>query len=439
MVILMEKYDVSFLKSYINLKNISYVKLSKKTEIPYYIISHLEQFTVTENQLKELLKVFKVSTYEELKELVSNDKKEYTENIDEDIIELYDITFLKSYLVSQKITMTTLSKKSNISTTVLIDRLNGKRKMNRTNLEKILKALNVSSYKELRNLAKTNGINTGKGYYHDNYFYDISFLKPYIELKGFTIKDIAKKLDVSFQGLGHSINGKKKISKRTLDKLLKLFNVSTYEELKELVSTDKTSSVMNLSDELIELKEENTIRDITFLKTYFKMTKEKMTDFTKNIDTTYANFNNAINGKYQANEQIISELLKSFNVDSLNELKEMVSLLKMRYSTEILLIKPNNELLKNNLYNRKIDNREVDLIKLLELLKKYNISKEEYNVVYLLFNYDNNFSINEISKITNIDIDKVLRIYSDCIQIYLETYYDAYEYDKKYLSKNKEG
>lgn len=425
-----ELYDISFLKDYIDLKQIKQSSLVKATGISRQLISkYLKgEYKVKYNTLEKILKVFNVSTYEELKQLAETDKCVTKESID--VASNYDLSFLKEYFKKHNISSVKILKLTSVSDNVSYN--TNLINVSDEKLREFLKLFKVSTYEELKQLVEDD-VDPITRCNEDIYIsYDISFLKEYLDKNKLTISSFADAIDSYESGASYILSGKKTISYKKLQRILKVFNVSTYNELKELVSNNqKIEDNSILKTRKIRYYEEG--KDYSFLKDYFEIMNLTQKDFSNKIQCGRSNFSGVLNGKRKIGKISESKILNEFNLESKEELELLVKLLKLRQNSEVLNIDTDSNLLRNTYSNIRLNNEDVDLVKLLEVLEKYQITEEEYNIIYLLFNYDRKYTPNEISKILNIDISIVFKIYSDCIQIYLENIYTGYDYDKKYI------
>ena len=247
--------------------------------------------------------------------------------------------------------------------------------------------------------------------------YDISFLKPFLKSNGISQKSIADKMNVSLTKLNDYLNGRK-INDSKMILLLEIFNVKSYEELKEMVENST-------------YYEHNY--DISFLKEYFKEKSISQTEFADKLGITRSIISNYLNGYILATEKNMVKILNFFKVSSYEELKEMVEKEKKKSdikSREKLEEKKSLNFNRANIYTEDssfynhnykdsvLKKAGIDLNKLIKYLNSYDVSVDTYKVVTMIFNDIKDYNISEISDATNFTIPEILNIYETCLQIY---------------------
>ncbi len=213
----------------------------------------------------------------------------------------------------------------------------------------------IKNYKNKKRRKKNN---------NSNVKYDISFLNK----KNISKKKLADAISVNYTTLNSYLYGKTKAPKKVLDKILKLFNVKTYEELKQGVIDDTLvvpQELLNKVSKNIYLDSKDSIKDIS---------------------------------EYIYNENELPEILKIINIDILLNLLDKSSITVNEYMIIILIFGG----LQNN--NRRIYYKIDSVYKLLHIEKEYVVDLYKkclklYNESLIhISNEDNKVLINELNK-----------------------------------------
>ena len=404
----MEFYDISFLKNYLKQKGISQTAVANYLKISRQYMSILLNGQQSANQNHLNINV------------------------------RYDISPLKKYISKYNISIKKLSNYFNVSYNVFDGYLNGKNKCDTSIIYKLLSLFKVKTYAELINLISNS--ETPNLLSSDLlYSYDISFLKDYFDNNNIQYKDFFILIGTDYQTCIHLLTGIRKISYNNplLYKIYECFEVDTYDELKESVNNNI------VPDKIKNFVNEDKV-NINFLKDYLKLNNMCIRNFAKQVDINYSSMSAYLNRNISIPKERLDKILKYFNVEYNNELEEYCyingkkkyELINLMIITEILSNKIDNNLLEKYLYNTKI-NIDIDLNILLDIVKDYRLKDNYMEVILLIFNKKYNFSIYEISSITQVSCEKVTKILRDSIKLYIEKYYEDYtnEEDLKILIK----
>ena len=393
-------YDISFLKSYLKKNGISQKNLIISLNISqsYFCEMINGKKRLTQKQLIKILKFFNVKSYDELQELVKNDQNKMSEEIKK-YKKRYDISFLKKYLKQKNISQTAISNHLNVSRQYVSALLFGQELITQKHLDKLLELFNVKSYDELQELVKSDSTDSIENLCvdHDIIKYDISFLKNYLKKNNISIPKLSNYLDIPYRQFLDDLKGKYKCDNNVINKLLGLFKVKNYDELKQLI-TYETSNL--LIDDLLHSY------DISFLKDYFYNNNIKYMNFCIMMGLDYRVCMNLLNGlrKLSCNNPFLYKLYDCFNVKSYTELKMMV----------------NNNIVPTKL--KEIGNKDVYDITCIKDYLEYNnisqsklvkdtglnystinstlngrihLSNEKLNIIYKYFNVNNNSELEE--------------------------------------------
>lgn len=425
-------YDISFLKDYIKQKSISQRKFAKYLNMSVQYCSLLlnGQKLANQNHIDILLDLFNVKTYNELKKLVENDKNNLIEKLNinaED--KRYDISFLNDYINNNRISKVKLSNYLNISYDTLRFYLEGKNKCDVSIINKLLEMFEVETYEELKN--KINQLNVSDINLIKSY--DISFLKDYFDNNNIKYIEFAHLINCNYQILLHFLSNVRRISvdNAILNKIYDCFEVKTYEELVEVVNKNIVPN---------KLKNISLTDDLSYLKEYLKLNKVSQRTFAYLLNINYTSFNSYVKGTRIISNQNLEKIYNYFGVKNVDELKDYCyingirkqELLELLMKSEILINIKNN-LLKQYLYSLPI-NVNINVEDILQIVKEY--TQDKYvDIITLLFN--NNYSINEISLITETNPEDICKIFRDSIKLYIDNFYiNCKLEDLKILKKN---
>ena len=205
--------------------------------------------------------------------------------------------------------------------------------------------------------------------------------------------------------------------------LLDEYNVSKLSELKIMFEklnlenrkqriiernyADKKENNNIIENTIIETKPEEIINDehinliIDYVNNYLKTTNMSINEFAKRLKMKKPDIISYLNKNNQS--KFISEkILEYFNFVSINELKNRLKSLNKNNKQIIQKINVNqlNELM-------------------VDLLKQNQIQSIDYRIFWLLFKENKiNYSKEEIAKFFNVELNKVLEVYNNCLSLY---------------------
>ena len=229
-----KKYNISFMRDYLNVKGVTIEKFAKYLGISrahiYRVLNG--EYLINSNYLNKILELFKVGSYEQLQELVRNDLKRIkTDDIDMDN--------LRQFLKDNKISNLVFANYLGIKKAHVYRLLNGGLKLNPLYKNKI--NILFDSEELIEELANESSKN--RKHSIGSEIYDISFLHDYLKEKKISQNSIAKILGISRQYMAVLLNGQETINEDKLNIILKFFNVDSYEELQELVSINEEQKI----------------------------------------------------------------------------------------------------------------------------------------------------------------------------------------------------
>lgn len=249
----------------------------------------------------------------------------------------YDISFLKNYLLFNNVNIRAFAENVGIYYTSLYKSLNGKRPIVKNTLDKILHFFNLSSYDELREKVDyelSNNIKTSydfktKSKTEKFVEHDLRFLKEYLRYSGISHSYLCKMTNISLKTLNDYLNKECTKSLGNINKILKFFDVETYEELKEKIKTE-----LPKKEEIYEKSKRHNIStyrkvvgaiyDIGFLKEYFEKFNINLTDFSKKINVDVATVSKYFNSKKKLSIGKLKVFLNVFNCRDYEELKNKI-------------------------------------------------------------------------------------------------------------------
>ena len=214
-------------------------------DIPLFILENT--FNKVKNDDDEISLIF--NFYRQMDQYLINEIK--SDNIDAQIKIIDNNFYLKRMIVKNpkyNINKETIDTIYEDAIELLKERYDSKKLLN-NNIIYNMQYIIVS-----RNLQKNE----------DDYNYDISFLKKYLVLYGIEYKDYADLLDCDLITFNLLLDGKKKLSRRYMCLLCHLFNVNSYDELKDLIK-DKIDFYI-YKEELIKKHRENKKLKLEFKK-----------------------------------------------------------------------------------------------------------------------------------------------------------------------------
>ncbi len=222
----------------------------------------------------------------------------------------YDISFIDGFLNKNKITKKSLSDAISITCAKLYYAL--KNGSDLALLESLLNLFNVESYEEFKIGATENALVIPECLF-PKVKYDISCLGPYLLKYKIAIKAVANNISVPPTTVGCNIyNG---ATESFLNKILKLFNVKTYEELKQGVLED----TLVIPDELLKANKVGRLRN------------------SINIDIIKKEDNLVDHNKYIYSEDEIPNILKIIDIDKMLSLIDESSISDLDFSIIMLI------------------------------------------------------------------------------------------------------
>lgn len=276
----------NYLKRYISIKGIKIVDIATITGISTSQISKTfnEKYITDEKYLKEILRALNIKNYDELKKKSGDSKK--------------IIKYLKQYMKKEKITLEEFAKGININCSYLCGMLNGRYNFNEIYINKILEYLNIDNLNELKYLA-----NIPK-----NFKEFTKYLRMYIKIKKISLEELANGICINYTYLISMLNGKYVLKEQYMNDILEFLNVKSFDEMKNIVDNfipDKSNDINFLNDYL----------------SYLSIDQKELSDY---IGCSRAILNYALNGRQTLNDNMMSKLLEYFNVEGINELKDIV-------------------------------------------------------------------------------------------------------------------
>ena len=142
----------------------------------------------------------------------------------------------------------------------------------------------------------------------DNKKYDISFLKSYLNIKGISVNNLAKSLDINRSYAYKLLNGNMFANSKQLVKVLVLLNVRTYEELIMLVEKNK--------NEYYTATIENNI-DLNQLKSFLIKNRISNVRFAEYLGIKKAHLYRIFNGKIEIKPKYLNKIFILLDSDEL--------------------------------------------------------------------------------------------------------------------------
>lgn len=331
----------------------------------------------------------------------------------------YDISFLNDYIIQNRINITNFAKVLDINCSNFRAFLIGKGKIDISGLIKLLNLFNIRSYEELKTKALNYELDVPDILFCG--LYDITFLRKSIDNNKIDVRLLNEKLEIKQQRLTDYLGGKNRASKEVLDKLLEIFNVKDYKELKE----KSINNTLEIPESLCNIK-----YDITFLNDYIKHNGISARKLATELSITLSSLRNYLLGRSKTPKKVLDKILEIFNEKDYDEFARKVNKNELQIP-ECLI---------------KIDNKIYDIQKcvnveaLLKLIDIESISKQDYFIILLLFGGMDNkyYSVENISVFLKIDKKHVLSILKKCSKIYANVFNDELEESKiKLLQNNK--
>ena len=276
---------ISYLRLYIKNKNITLKDISDGINVNYSYISCMLNgvYTLNEKYIIKILEFLHLKSYDELKKIVDNfvDPEEF-------------INYLKLYMKNKNITLKDISDGININYTYISGMLSGIYTLNEEYINKILEFLNLKNYDELKKMVD-NSVDPEEF---------IIYLKLYIKNKNITLKDISDGINISYSYFSSILNGRRTLTGKYINKILKFLNLKNYDELKKKNNDSK------------KIKE-----FVKYLKQYMKKEKITLEELANGINISCSYICGMLNGRYTLNEKYINKILEYLNIYNLNKLK----------------------------------------------------------------------------------------------------------------------
>lgn len=292
---------------------------------------------------------------------------------------LYDIKFLKQYFKYNNVNIKLISQMIGIDSSALYKSLNNGRKINKNNLNKILKFFGCENYKELKEKVEhemKNNIKLSPFLSEKNIKqYDLSFLKDYLEYSKISLRCFSRMTNISAYTLNNYINGEYCYSKVIVNKIFEYFNVKTFDEIHEKIEELKQNKCK-------ELPNNKAIYNMSFLKEYILKFNMQLSDISIHLDINKTLFSKYINGKRLVTNDTLQKFLDLFDSKSYDDLKN-----KIKYSIE-----NNKQIILNE--KKHTQPKEYDISFLKEYLTLFKIRKSVFSKqtnisIYKLNNYLN--------------------------------------------------
>lgn len=339
-----KKYDITFMNKYIENKNMTKTKLAKILNLSCAtVIKVLKgERLLKEEELELLLKHFNKESYLELKEffikMTDEELKKSKVKSKRETNKIYDISFFYNYIKSKNITKNELLLILNVSDATLYKMIKGDRLLSKSELELLLKYFNKGSYLELKEFIREKNGWTKVSTNEYEKTYSLKFFDMYLSNNGILLKQFSDTMNIRQEDLFNYIKKGKFASEKTLKLFLDKFEVSTYEELKEKVSSMITTSTKKLTLHLDDRVSKSTTTrlnneyyNISFLKSYVKDKKIKLVDLANYLKISSSALSNYLNGKSEINVEHINKLCKYFKVETIDELEEIVKIANSKY------------------------------------------------------------------------------------------------------------
>ena len=399
--------DLSFLKDYLLLKKISYNKLSKELNVSSsYLRNCVNNRTkMKKNIFNGLLNVLSFSSYEELKE-------EAIRFINEQMDKSPDLTFLKGFLLKENVSVASFAKELNIPITSFKNAVTKGIKLNNDYLDSILYFFDVKSINELKEKVVNNDKNIKEKIIElKRYRVEDDDLKQRIKDNNIKYTDIARRVSLSRNSISCYVNNKylmsykmyKKISEE-VDNIIKeendKCNISSFGEVMKINNISQRDLFVSLDMSSYELK-----RLLSGSKLTSKEEKEKI--YYALCDLLYIRYL-----EVEKKNLLCSKLILESLIDTDNKVKDYIT---------------------NNKFNSSIVNYNL----LFRILKKYDLSPVDKEIIFLFFVSD--YSINEIKLVTKHNDDYIIKLISDAYQLYIELYYKEYSHNLKLIRRKKYG
>lgn len=394
-----EEFDITFLK---RLNGINVEIISKATDIPastLYGYINLNK-KVPGYNFARILEYFNVKNYDELKEL-SEKRRFVTEVLKrkpkiETSTNKFDISILKAYLLKNNVMLVKLQILLSMNKEKLTKCLTGEELVTDDIMNEIYKLFEVNGYDELVTRIRENTLKIPSRLKPE--CYDISFLNKFITLNDIDKTKLADTLEINKMMLSDYLNGKKAAQVKLVDKLIDIFGLLNFYDLK----VNANNNTLNIPIYLLKSEKENIPAKNSSTK------KEENKEIINNPE------------KINKTEEPKKEI-KNDKIEVVNEQKTKTNAIA---SSTV-----------NNVYTNNTIPNILNMIKIDELLKlivKENISNSDYMIVLLLFGgvEDQYFKISSISKFLHINEEYINNIYTKCLELYKNKLNDELKKEK---------
>ena len=394
-----EEFDITFLK---RLNGINIEIISKATDIPastLYGYINLNK-KVPGYNFARILEYFNVKNYDELKEL-SEKRRFVTEVLKrkpkiETSTNKFDISILKAYLLKNNVILVKLQILLSMNKEKLTKCLKGEELVTDDIMNEIYKLFEVNGYDELVTRIRENTLKIPARLKPE--CYDISFLNKFITLNNIDKTKLADTLEINKMMLNDYLNGKKAAQVKLVDKLIDIFGLLNFYDLK----VKANNNTLNIPIYLLKSEKENIPAKNSSTK------KEENKEIINNPE------------KINKTEEPKKEI-KDDKIEIVNEQKTKTNAIA---SSTV-----------NNVYTTNTIPNILNMIKIDELLKligKENISNSDYLIILLLFGgvEGQYFKISSISKFLHINEEYINNIYTKCLELYKNKLNDELKKEK---------
>lgn len=324
---------------------------------------------------------------------------------------MYNISFLLDYIKLSHLTKEELSKIINVDILSIDNYLNGELLIDKTMLIKLLDYFNIDSFARFKScIVRITNSEKRK-------IYDLSFLGKYMAENKITIIDLSKLTHISSDNISKISKGKIKANDEQLNKILKFFNVSSKEELEELVKCNIIPDSIRKISSLY--KHKNNVNDIY--------------NISKNLDE----YNSLKEEASKIDEIRMITVINKINLSEFDRrLAFMLFFSKYDYDKRLEKISKIFGVNKEYIIKIKkycIDEYEIDNInydRMEYVISNIGMDEKDEKIACLLFLAKNSkYTDYAIASLTNVSYEYVLNIKKICLdQYYLCT--PVYKYKR---------
>lgn len=263
----------------------------------------------------------------------------------------------------------------------------------------------------------------------DKKVYNIRFLEPYLANNGITIKAFSDFTGINSSDAFNYIKLGKDVRKTDAIKISLKFGCSIEELKKDTNLNKKLKELFKPSTESSVVKEEKQKKNIDI--SFLKVSKEERIQLIRALGANKDSFDYWISGYKKMPYYYLEKLLKYYGVSSLKELQK-----KFKDNIDEPVKEENSRIIENNIFE---GSSFVNINTLNTLLETFNISEKYYNTVQILFSEDcKGYSLDELKRVTHLEMVEILRIYSECLKIYNDAFSKEYNRVMQYLNDHKE-